>query len=468
MGKLNSKLITSLSEPLSFTKDTLQWENWQLILFRFLFLFFLFFIIPIDPSYFKLLFESNWLENPFYGLLILAKYQPEFIPLIDAEGVPAIGLASFANWIIVFIISAIGTFIWTAKNKAVKEYNVLVHWLRVLVRYRLAIVLFAYGIYKLFLLQIPSPSLSNLFTNYGDAYAWKVYYQTTSLSSFYVAFLGTVEIIAALLLVFRKTVTWAAGLVLGYVGNIAVANSFYDLGDLSLSTFIVVGAFFLFVPQVSRLIDLLIKEIQVKPNKLLVDYTKLSWKKWRIGLKSIIAILFLLFVLTGFSESQKGFGSFKYPQTEGLKDAYGIYDVKEFLLDKDTISYSNTDSVRWQNVIFEKWSTISVKSLKPLKIDRSSGEVFHTNDIDRNYELAGFSGRHYYHYSIDTNLKQLHFSNKNKHHKEEKFVLNYSCPNDTIIELSGKNEKGQDVKIVLAKVAKSYMLLEGRRKASRL
>src|SRR5690606_33387505 len=166
------------------------------------------------------------------------------------------------------VIALIGSLIWNSKDKGATEYNVLWFWLRVFIRYRLAVVLFAYGVYKLFLLQIPAPSLSNLFTHYGDAYAWKIYYQTTSLSSFYVAFLGVVEILAALLLFFRKSVTWGAGLILGYVGNIAVANSFYDLGDLSLSTFIVLSAAVLFASDAPRLFRLLIQEKLVRPSTL--------------------------------------------------------------------------------------------------------------------------------------------------------------------------------------------------------
>ena len=468
MSQEKNKLLNFLSEPITVKKDASQWRKWQLIVFRFLFIFFLYFIIPIDPSIYQKIIDLPWSENPFYGLFVLFRYQPEFIPLVDSEGVPVLGLASYSNWLIGFAIAIIGAFIWTIRDSDRKEYNTLYYWLRVLVRYRLALLLFAYGIYKLFLLQIPSASLSNLFTHYGDAYAWKVYYQTTSLSNFYVSFLGGVEILGALLLLFRRTEIWGAGLILGYIGNVAVANSFYDLGDLSLSTFVVFSAAFVFSSQVIRLQQLLLKEQRVDTNSLIVDYDNVSWLKWRKITR--IALFLILFLLTwsGFAESLKGFGSYKYPQTAGLSDAYGVYDVKEFIINNDTIPYSNIDSTRWQNVIFEKWSTLSIRSHKPVSIDKSSGEEYQALDIDRNYELAGFVGRHYYHYTIDSAANTLQLINKNKHHRDEVLKLSYERPNDKTIILNGKDSDGQEIKVLLEKVDKSYMLLEGRRKAARL
>lgn len=468
MSNSKNALVQKLHEPVSVQAEKIAWQPWQLLVFRFLFIFFLFFIIPIDPSYYQRLFSIPWSENPFYGLFELARYQPEFISLKDAEGAPVLGLASYANWILGIVLAAIGTLIWTLKDKGRTEYNVLFYWLRVVVRYRLAILLFAYGVYKLFLLQIPSASLSNLFTNYGDVYAWKVYYQTTSLSNFYVAFLGFVEILGALLLVSRKTTTWGAGLILGYIGNVAVANSFYDLGDLSLSTFIVFGASFLFAPQAPRLFQLLIQEKRVfKPN-ILIDFKSVSWKAYYKISKITLFAFFALLFFAGFGESQKGFGSYKYPQNPGLENAYGIYDVKEFILNGDTIPYSNIDSSRWQNVIFEKWATLSIRNYKPVKIDKTSGETYQSSDLERNYELAGFAGRHYYHYSIDSSSNTLHLINKNRHHRNEEFDLAFQRPNEKKIVLSGKDAEGKDLKVVLEKIEKNYMLFEGRRKAARL
>ena len=78
---------------------------------------------------------------------------------------------------------------------------------------------------------MPYPSLSNLHTNYGDLFAWKLYSQTTAINPAYESFLGFVEILAGLLILYPKTVTFGTGLVLGFLGNVAMVNLFYDVGD---------------------------------------------------------------------------------------------------------------------------------------------------------------------------------------------------------------------------------------------
>ena len=467
-GPLPGKIFGYFSRPFVDTDGSIEWAYRDRVLFRFVFIFFAYFIIPIDPKFYGFLFRADWQESPFYNLLVLARYQPEFFALQDAEGIPVLGLASFNNWLIGAVLAALGTWIWTLLDRSRKEYVVLYQWLQISLRYKLTIVLFAYGVYKLFVLQIPTPSLSNLLTNYGDAFAWKIYYQTTGLSSVYVAILGSIEILTAILFFFRKTVSWAAGLTIGYVGNIAVANSFYDLGELSLSTFLVLGALFLFVCDIPKLYSLLIKEEQVDFRQSRVDFSNTGWAKIRIGSKGAVLVFFVVFLLLGFSESKKGFGSYKYPQSPGLTDSYGVYDVKEFIVNGDTLSYSNTDTLRWQNVVFEKWSTVSIRINRKQLIDKSSGEIYQKEDIDRNYELAGFSGRHYYHYTIDEENQVLHFYNKNKHHREDKFSLYYSRPTNSTIVLQGNLNGRDSVNIFLEKVDKPYMLFEGRRKDSRL
>src|SRR5690606_15125611 len=115
-----------------------------------------------------------------------------------------------------------------------------------------------------------------------------------------------------------------------------------------------------------------------------------------------------------------------------------------------------------------KWSTISIKINRPVKVDFSSGEVTSEKDIDRNYELAGLSGRHYFYYESDTINQTLSLQNKNKNHRDEKLLLSYKRPNDSTIVLSGINEDKDSMQVVLEKINKKYLMFEGRRKPVKL
>jgi hypothetical protein len=435
------------------------WKDWEKVFFRFFFLFFSILILPLDWKFWRQLFAINWGRLHFHDLFELTRYQLHIFP---AGSFPAYGPGSFADWGVVILISLIGTAIWGRVDDKRQEYDQLYYWLRVIIRYRLALLLITYGFIKLFPLQMPYPSLSNLLTNYGDFYAWKIYFQTLGISPHYESFLGFVEIVAALLLFNRRTVTFGVGLIFGFIGNVAVANGFYDIGEQVLSTFIVVMAAALFVKDIPRLYNLLVKEKATRANKFVPDLSSPFLRRARLGLR--YAFLFFALVFAWRTYDSYVNDPYKLPHTPGLSNAFGIYNVKEFVVNRDTLPYSKTDPQRWQDVVFEKWSTLTIKDARPVLIDKSSGEAYHDKDIDRNYELAGFAGRHYFYYEADTVNQVLRLQNKNSQLRDEKLLLSYSRPNDSTILLSGINERSDSIHVVLEKISKKYLMLEGRRR----
>lgn len=439
-------------------KTTTAWKSWERELFRFFFLFFTILILPLDWKFWQHLFTIDWEHLHFHYLFELSKYQLHIFP----EGsIPSYGIRSFADWGIVILISIVGAVIWGRLDRDRKEYNQLYYWLRVIVRYRLAFLLITYGFIKLFPLQMPYPSLSNLLTNYGDFYAWKIYFQTLGISPHYESFLGFVEILAAFLLFFRRTVTFGVGLIFGFIGNVAVANGFYDIGEQVLSTFIVLMAAFLFVKDIPRLYSLLVKEKTARANRFVPDLSDVRLRRLRLALR--YAFLFFVVLFAWRAYDSYAHDPYKVPHTPGLSNAFGVYNVKEFVLNRDTLAYSKTDSVQWQDVVFERWSTLTIRDNRPVVIDKGSGEAYHEKDIDRNYELAGFAGRHYFYYEADTVHQLLHLQNKNSQLRNEQMALSYSRPDDSTIVLSGLNEQRDSIHVVLEKINKKYMMFEGRR-----
>lgn len=452
--------LSSIAKPTQVFKE---WKGWQLSLFRFFFIFLVLLSVPLDWKFYRGLFSINWLHLNFYDLLKLTKYQPQFI---SQENLPKFGWGGFVNWGISVAIALVGAIVWARLDSKRKEYSILYYWLRVIVRYRLAAVLITYGFIKLFPLQMPYPSLSDLLTNYGDFFAWKIYFQTLGISPNYESFLGFIEVLAAFLLFNRKTVTFGVGLIFGFIGNVAVVNGFYDVGEQVLSTYIVLIAAFLFVYDIPRLYDLLVLQIPAYANKLVPVFADKKLRDTRRVLRSAFLLFVLVFAWKTFDNFHND--PYKIPRTPGLSKAYGYYDVKQFVLNKDTIPYSKTDHNRWQDVVFEKWSTLTIKVNRPVKIDFSSGEGYHEKDIDRNYELAGHGGRHYFYYEADTVKHTLALQNKNINERGEKLFLTYNRPNDSTIVLNGINENRDSIHVVLGRINKKYMMLEGRRRAVKI
>ena len=439
------------------------WKSWELQVFRFTFLFLLILIVPLDWKFYSYLFRIDWFSLHVYNLFHLSRYLPDFTDLgEDGQW----GVKGFASWGLASTIALIGTFIWAKLEPTRQEYAVLYYWLRVIVRYRLAIALLAYGFVKLFPLQMPYPSLSNLLTNYGDFFAWKIYFQTVGIAPKYQSFLGFVEILAAFLIFNRRTATFGAGLVIGFLGNVAVANGFYDIGEHVFSTFLVLLSVLLLIYDVPRLYTLLIKEKKAVANKLVPIFTDKYLKNVRRAVKVSFALFAIVFAYLTYHSYVND--PYKIPKTPGLNNAYGYYNVKQFVLNGDTIPYSKTDSSRWQDVVFEKWSTLSINVNRPIKIDLSNGDGYFEKDIDRNYELAGFGGRHYFHYETDSLTKTLLLQNKNKNHRDEILSLSYDRPNDSTLVLFGENEHSDSIHVTLERINKKFLMYEGRRRPVKL
>jgi hypothetical protein len=442
---------------------TADWKQHEILLFRFFAIFFVLIIFPFDYKFYQTLFSIHWLELHWHDLFDLAKYQPQFF---TDPNVPVYGLKSFVNWGFIGVLGIIGTVIWGILDKTTQNYDKWFYWLRVLVRYRLATALVVYGFIKFFPLQMPYPSLSNLLTNYGDFFAWKIYFQTVGIAPKYEAFLGFVEILCGILIFNRKTTTFGAGIVIGFLGNVAAANGFYEIGEQSLSTLLVLFAAFLISYDIPRLWDLLYNEKLAIANKFQPDFSNERLRQIRIGLRSAFLVFTLFFGIKTFANFKND--PYKIPKTPGLSAAYGVYDVKTFIVNGDTLPYSKTDKKRWQDVIFEKWSTLTIKQNRPVKIDFSSAEIAAKEDIDRNYELAGFAGRHYFHYKADTINHTLALQNKNSNHRDEKLFLKYTRPTDSTIVLEGIDEKKDTIYAELVRINKKYLMFEGRRKEVKL
>ena len=163
-------------------------------------------------------------------------------------------------------------------------------------------------------------------------------------------------------------------------------------------------------------------------------------------------------MLYGF-KTREG-ATYQFPVTRGLAGAAGIYNVSLFRVGKDTLAYSKTDSVRWQDVVFERWATLSIRSNRPVALDSSNIERPELKDMDRTYELEGSAGRHYYSYRTDTANHLLILRNKNPHYKEETMILHYSQPDSSRIVLEGFDADKNNVYVVLDKAKKKYLLEE--------
>ena len=420
--------------------------------FRVLFIYFFLQAVPLDWKYYQQLFSIDWSHLRYGAIFDLAHYEPRW-----SSGPPA-----WSDWVILLGIALVGAIIWTAveaRGRRVISSDNLYYWLRVIVRYRLAIGIIAYGFIKLFPLQAPYPSISNLNTNYGDFTRWKLFSLSLGIVPSYESFLGGVEIIGGLLLFYRRSASVGAFIIAIFLGNVFMSNLAYGGGDEVYSLYLISLALFVLSYDAQRLINLLLLQKPAAPNSFHPVF-RAGGRYVRLALKT--AFIFFFVILYGF-KTRSG-ETYQFPLTKGLPEAAGVYNVSQFIVGKDTIAYSKTDSTRWQDVVFEKWATLSIRSNRPVVLDSNNVERPELTGDERTYELEGSAGRQYYRYTVDSADHLLTLQNKNPHYSDEKWVLHYDRPGGSRIILSGVTTGKDSVYAVLDRVDKKYLLEEARKK----
>jgi hypothetical protein len=429
---------------------------------RTFFLYFFIQCVPLDPKYYATIFSLPWSKLRYEDIFTLAHYTPRFFGTTPG----------FSDWAVVLLIAlaAAAVLTYTRRHRAwatveAEERHAarLQYWIRAIVRYRLAIALLAYGFIKLYPLQAPFPSLSNLNTPYGDFTRWKLFSLSLGVVPSYESFLGGVEIAAALFLLFRKTASIGALIVVFFTGNVLMSNISYEGGEYVYCAYLISLAMFVLAYDLERLANLLVFHRPAAPNTFRIDLSQPWQRRGRLVLK--ILVFFFFVVLLGF-RTRWGYlhDPYQLPEKAGLTAARGLYNVSLFRLNHDTLPYSPTDSIRWKNVVFEPWATLSIAGNHPADIDPANGEdLTARTDADKTYELEGTNGRSYYNYEFDTTAHSLTLRNKNGRDSADQWLLHYARPDSSHIILSGLGPHRDSVYVVLDRIDKKYLLEEAAR-----
>jgi hypothetical protein len=276
----------------------------------------------------------------------------------------------------------------------------------------------------------------------------------------YESFLGGVEIVAGLLLFYRRSASVGAFILAVFLGNVFMSNLAYGGGDEGYSFYLISLALFVLSYDAQRLANLLIFQRPAAPNSYHPVFTAHRQRYVRLGLKTVFIFFFV--VLYGF-KTRSG-DPYQFPTTKGIPGVAGVYNVTRMVIGTDTLAYSRADSLRWQDVVFENWATVSIRSNRAVVLDPNNVERPGLSSEDRTYELEGSAGRHYYRYEADTVNHVLTLSNKNPHYSGEKLVLHYERSGKDRIILSGAGWDNAHVYVELDKVDKKYLLEEARNK----
>jgi hypothetical protein len=386
------------------SQPPLVWKSYQKIAFRIAFIFFILMTIPENPGWYTQWFTFDWTSLHYRDLYDIARYQPAFIR--------GAGFYGYAEWLVLFAVSVAGGAIWTLLDRKRTEYNVLYYWLSVIVRYRAAIGIIGFAFTKVLPVQMPYPSTGILNTNFGDLTAQKIYWLSISIVPWYQVFAGVVELTAGVLLFFRKTAVLGAIILFGALGDIVYVNFAYDGGVHVYSSYFVLFAAFIIAKEIPKIYNLFILERYTVPVNFDLKFKEQWLKTTRIVLKTGVIFLFL-FVFFYIQLNNFLYDPYKQPAAKGVPSLRGYYQVSEFKLNNQVIPYSPQDSLAWQDVTFENWTTLTFKQNRPVPLDLSTGGGSPMRDINRTFEIAGVGGgRRVFYYEADTVNHILYLQDK--------------------------------------------------------
>jgi hypothetical protein len=424
------------------------WKTYEKIALRAALIYAIISTVPFTPEFYRQDFDAGFNVNSykFRWLDAISQNKPWFFESQEGK--------NYTGWAITVLVCLLAGFLWDRLDKKRTDFEKLYYWFYTAVRYGIVLRMSWFAWAKVFPVQMPFPTISQLNTNLGDFTPGKLYWLTTGVSPFFEVFAGIFELVATILILYRRTTTLGALMMVAILLPIWFVNIGYDAGVELTSLHLLTLALLLLIRDSKKFYAILIEHkaaaLTYVPNIAFAE----NWQNSaRIALKYAFIFLFVVFRGYSYGALYASGKSFKLPLDEGLPGFNGLYHVSEFKLNGKTIPDATGDTTRWQNVVFEKFNSISVKIDKPFQLN--------TKNSIRTTEYYGNIGRYYYGYSADTVNKV--FTLWNRADTVSKLFLRYEKPDSSKILLSGINERKDSVYVVLRRINKKYPLEETRK-----
>jgi hypothetical protein len=342
------------------------WPLWQRAAFRF---FCIYFILQIEPwDWFRLIPGVSLLLRPYDAAMDwLVRAGNAHLFHIRDTLVPVNGSGdtsyAYARLCLQLGLAALGCIIWTVLDRKRMHYERPLYWLRLGVRYYVIAAALSYGIIKLFVLQMPFPTTSQLATPLGDFLPMRFSWMFIGYSTPYEIFSGAMETVAGLLLLYRRTITAGLFAATGAFANVVMINLAYDVPVKLYASHLLFSCLFLLALDSKRLVGFLFLN---RPAPATTAYDAIYARPWQRWASVAVKVFILYQFLWGpLHSSWTRYRALQRPPAAG-PFAAGVYDVRSYVVNHDTIPLTSTDSLRWRDVIIDSNTSGSIGSRDPV------------------------------------------------------------------------------------------------------
>jgi len=272
------------------------------------------------------------------------------------------------------ILAAVGTVVWSFAGRSQLAHPRLHEGLRIYLRVVLAIAMMGYALGKLFGTQF-GYSLMQLFRPVGQLEPMALLWMFMGYSPAYAWATGVVELVGGLLLVFRRTSTAGAILVLAAISNVVALNLTYDVQVKLYSIHLWLMAAFLLAPRVPLLATAVFKNAADGWSPGVSARTR---RASTVATMVLIGVALVLLVQR-FSENRRR----GYPAE--LPPLVGVYEVTSFKLNGVPIPPLTTDTLRWRRMVVDPNGSVAVQMMND-SVRRYRSQIKESSNV---MELSG-------------------------------------------------------------------------------
>lgn len=317
--------------------------------------------------------------------------------LVDALGLPVRypgpngsgdRASDYVHVLLMLIIAVLVTVAWSVLDRRRRSYPRLAAAGWIALRYCLAYIMFTYGISKVLKQQFYDLAPSVLHQRIGDAPPMRLMWAFMGYSQPYTVFAGLAETIGGALLLWRRTATLGALVVIAVMTNVVMLNLSYDVPVKIFSSELLVMAAVIAMPAARRLIAAALGRATAEvPPRLRGSPRR---ERLRMLAKAVLLGLLALHLGARFAPARA--------HDDRGHELYGNWIVDGFVADGVDHPPLATDAARW-----ESWSADS----RATRIWLMDGRIEGRHEAERGwYDLKVDSAAHTIEVTVDSQQKR--------------------------------------------------------------
>jgi hypothetical protein len=387
------------------------WDPSKKLLFRFLFIYFFLYCFPFPLDAFDFLAP---VAKPYYNFIdwLIPTIGKNWFHLHAHVAFPTFDKVDDSFYGLVFIyftliLSAIGALAWSLFDRRRNNYEKLFQWLKLYLQYFLAAYLFGYGFVKIFPSQFEAITTSRLTMTVGDQSPMLLAWNFMGYSTTLMKLNGWAEVLAGLLLLFRRTATPGAILSAAIFGFVVSMDFTFNVPVRLLASHLLIISIFLILCDRRRLVNVFILNKPTKPVVYVSLINHPTWQKIFRASLVIFAICLLYSSVVKGIDAEKSFGRSAPPLV--------------------------TDSLYWKQLVIDGGSW------------NQSGIIRFNNDNRTSY-------------NIETDTVKHNINIRSTTDTTEKYLFSYSIVDTSHILFNGLWKK-DSVKVLMSKSDPDHYLL---------